>query len=346
MPFPRSFAAVGMTFMIALAIPGTANGELAELLVGETEANAGTIHPDCLDHSQPRLCTRLVAELVEELGRFNEAFSPPDLDELAAFYHEDAILYGGTPPRFFRGRDEIRSDLLMPLAAGIAGATIDLSAFRFQVINPNLIVVYGSPTTVVTLLNGDAVTLPPLTQTHTWVRQSGDRDRPFVLLTDHNGGVELLADDEEVRAGFLRPDCFDHPQPRLCTRVVEELTEELERFNEAFNPPDADQLAAFYHEDAILFVGSTGRFFRGHDEIRDEFFAPLVADLESAVVDLSEFRFRVISPNLVILYGSPSTVVTFKDGSVVTLPPLPQTLTWVRQGGDPSRPFAVLADHE
>ena len=144
----------------------------------------------------------------------------------------------------------------------------------------------------------------------------------------------------------IHPDCLDHHEPRLCTRVVEELTEELGVFNEAFNPPDADQLAAFYHEDAILFVGSAGRFFRGRDEIRNEFFAPLVAGVSHAVVDVSAFRFQVISPNLAILYGSPTTVVTFKDGSVVTLPPLPQTLTWVRQGGDSSRPFVVLADHE
>jgi len=141
-------------------------------------------------------------------------------------------------------------------------------------------------------------------------------------------------------------DCLDHQQPRLCSRVVEELMEELDRLNEAFNPPDADRLAAFYHEDAILFVGSTGRFFRGREEIRDEFFAPLAAGVENAVVDLSAFHFQVISANLVILYGSPTTTVTFKDGSVVVLPPLPQTLTWVRQGGDPAIPFVAVADHE
>jgi uncharacterized protein (TIGR02246 family) len=157
-------------------------------------------------------------------------------------------------------------------------------------------------------------------------------------------GVVLLA--TPARPDPIHPDCLDHHEPRLCARVVEELVAELDGFNEAFNPPDADQLAAFYHEDAILFVGSTGRFFRGREEIRNEFFAPLVAGISQAVVDVSAFRFRVVSPDLVILYGSPATVVTFKDGSVVTLPPLPQTLTWVRQGGDRSRPFVVLTDHE
>ena len=331
MPRTRVFATVAVLLFATPTMP----------------APASSIHPDCLDHQQPQLCTRLVEEMIEELGRFNEAFSPPDLDQLAAFYHEDAILYAGTLRRFFRGRDEIRNELLTPLAAGITGATIDISAFHFQVINPHLVVVYGSPATVVQFPNGATVTLPPLTQTHTWIRQGGDRERPFLILTDHNDGPPApLAGTGSSGSGPIHPDCLDHQHPRLCTRVVEELTEELGRFNEAFNPPDADQLAAFYHEDAILFVGSTGRFFRGQDEIRNEFFAPLVADVSQAAVDMSAFHFQVISPNLVILYGSPGTVVTFRDGSVVNLPPLPQTLTWVRQGGDRSRPFVVVADHE
>ena len=146
--------------------------------------------------------------------------------------------------------------------------------------------------------------------------------------------------------GSIHPDCLDHHEPRLCTRVVEELTAELGRFNEAFSAPDATRLAAFYHEDAILFVGSSGRFFRGRDEIRNDFFVPLVAGINSAAVDISAFHFRVNSPNLVILYGSPTSVVTFKDGSMVTLPPLPQTLTWVREGRDRDRPFEILTDHE
>jgi ketosteroid isomerase-like protein len=147
-------------------------------------------------------------------------------------------------------------------------------------------------------------------------------------------------------ASRIHPDCQDHHEPRLCTRMVEELTAELGRFNEVFSHPDADQLADFYHEDAILYVGSAGRFFRGRDEIMNDFFAPLVAGINSATVDIAAFHFRVVSTNLVILYGSPTTLVTFKDGNTVMLPPLPQTLTWVRQGGERARPFVILADHE
>jgi ketosteroid isomerase-like protein len=144
----------------------------------------------------------------------------------------------------------------------------------------------------------------------------------------------------------IHPDCLDHHEPRLCTRLVEELTAELGRLNEAFGTRDAGQLAAFYREDAILYVGSAGRFFRGRAEIESGFFAPLVATINSATVDLSAFHFRVSSPDLLVIYGSPTTVVTFTDGTTVTLPPLPQTLTWVRQGGDRARPFLVLTDQE
>jgi len=174
------------------------------------------------------------------------------------------------------------------------------------------------------------------------------RNRKTLYATAGTILVIILAipTSAESAPADIHPDCLDHQQPQLCSRVVEELTAELGTFNEVFSHPDADQLAAFYHEDAILFVGSTGRFFRGRDEIRDEFFAPLVAGIASATVDGSAFHFQVINPNLVVLYGSPTTVVTFKDGSVVALPPLPQTLTWVRQGGDRSRPFVVLTDHE
>jgi ketosteroid isomerase-like protein len=165
-------------------------------------------------------------------------------------------------------------------------------------------------------------------------------------LTASSGVAGSLDNDGKASSNPIHPDCLDHHQPRLCTRVVEELTAELGRFNEVFSHPDADQLATFYHEDAILYVGSTGRFFRGRDEIRNDFFAPLVAGINSATVDLSAFHFRVVNANLVVLYGSPTSLVTFKDGNTVMLPPLPQTLTWVRQGGERARPFVILTDHE
>lgn len=341
-------ATFGMALLIVLAATSKVNSE-AEL-PGVVRKPEASIHVDCLDHDQPQLCARVVEELIAELSRFNEAFNPPDLDRLAAFYHQDAVVFSGG--RFFVGREEIRTELLAPLVAGITGATVDISAFRFQVISPNLVIAYGSPRTVITLPGGGTVTLPPLTQSHTWIRTSEDGKRRFVLLTDHNGGSERALTDPgstvavQSNGSDIHPDCANHDTARLCNRVIEELTAELDRFNDAFGSQNADELAAFFHEDAILFVDMNGRFFRGRDEIRNDFFAPLVAGILDATVDISAFHFRVISPNLVILFGSPTTVVTFMDGSTVTLPPLPQTLTWARQGGDRIRPFVILTDHE
>lgn len=164
-------------------------------------------------------------------------------------------------------------------------------------------------------------------------------------LTTRSGAAEPSESDAK-HGGPLHPDCLDHQQPRFCTRIVAELLERLEQFNEAFAAPQAEQLATFYHEEAILFVGSTGRFFRGREAIRDEFFTPFIVDLASANVDLTAFHFQVLSANLVMVYGAPRAVVTFKDGSTVTLPPLPQTLTWVRQRGERQHSFVILADHE
>jgi hypothetical protein len=39
---------------------------------------------------------------------------------------------------------------------------------------------------------------------------------------------------------------------------------------------------------------------------------------------------------MILLALSPTTVVKFRDGSTVTLPPLPQTLTWMRQRSGPA----------
>lgn|GEM_PF-6683760 len=145
----------------------------------------------------------------------------------------------------------------------------------------------------------------------------------------------------------VHPDCQDNHEPRLCTRVVAELRAELDRFNEAFSAPDAARLAAFYHPKAILYDNSIGRFFRGRDEIRDDYFAPLVTLISSATVDASAFHYQVVSPDLIVLYGSPTAVVTFKNGDTVTLPPRPQTLTWVRStDDDQAKPFVIISDQE
>src|SRR5215510_8923484 len=211
-------ATVGMVLITVLAMTSNVNSE------GRPH---GDIHVDCFDHDQPQLCTRVVEELIADLGHFNEAFNPPDLDRLAKFFHEDAIVF--SRGRFFVSREEIKTELLTPLVAGVSGATVDISAFWFQVINPNLVIAYGSPRTTITLPGGGTVTLPPLTQSNTWIRQSEGGERSFVLLTDHNGGSERSLTD--VESSDIHPDCANHHEPRLCNRMVQELTAELNRLN-------------------------------------------------------------------------------------------------------------------
>src|SRR5262245_15864011 len=89
-----------IALMIVLTVPPAINGEVSKPFVGG-KSRAGSIHADCLDHDQPQLCTQVVEELTAELGRFNEAFNPPDLDRLASFYHEDAVVF--SRGRFFAG---------------------------------------------------------------------------------------------------------------------------------------------------------------------------------------------------------------------------------------------------
>lgn len=111
MPFNRVLLlTIGLTLMTLPAAPHAASSRVIKPFDDTANTHASSIHIDCMDHPQPQLCIRLVEELITELGRFNEAFSTPDLDELAAFFHEDAILFVDTTGRFFRGRDEIRND--------------------------------------------------------------------------------------------------------------------------------------------------------------------------------------------------------------------------------------------
>ena len=291
-------ATLGMALIVVLAVTFQSNSEAAAS--AGVRSLTGSIHVDCLDHDRPQLRSRVIEELITELGRFNEAFNPPNLDRLATFYHQDAVV--SSRGRFFVGRDEIRNELLTPLVSGITGATVDISAFRFQVISPNLVIAYGSPSTVTTLSGGGTVTLPPLTQSHTWIRQSDGGERRFVLLTNHNSGSERELTEStgavQTNADDIHPDCANHHEARLCNRVVEELKTELDRFNDAFASPDADELAGFYHEDAILFVDSTGRFLRGRDEIRNDFFAPLVPGTNSFFIMQKDLCLRpFVSPH-------------------------------------------------
>jgi hypothetical protein len=74
--------------------------------------------------------------------------------------------------------------------------------------------------------------------------------------------------------------------------------------------------------------------------------APFAAAIASATLDWSPFHYQVIGPNLVVTYGAIPAAGTLKNGIAITQPPLPQTLTWIRNPEhDPLRPFVVVSDH-
>ena len=129
--------------------------------------------------------------------------------------------------------------------------------------------------------------------------------------------------------------------------IIAEITTVLDGFNRHFNPPNIDEIVKYYHRDVIHYVANAGRFYRGRDELRAEFFAPFVAGVAWARLDFSPMRFQVVSRDLVISYGAIPGMVYLANGETMEQPPLPQTITWLRNPeGDPARPFVVLAAHE
>jgi hypothetical protein len=158
---------------------------------------------------------------------------------------------------------------------------------------------------------------------------------------------EALSSALNTDSPSIHPDCADSKHPQKCTKIVNQIQEELALFNQAFNPPNLDEIVKFYHPEVIHYISSTGRFYRGRTQLRNEFIAPFLGVVSNAELDFSPFHFRVVSPDLVITYGAIPGVIHLNDGSTVVQPPLPQTVTWVRNDeDDPSRPFVVIADHE
>ncbi len=146
------------------------------------------IHPDCSDSPQPKLCTAVLHELVEEFAAINTMLQAPDLNEFAAYYHERAThsVAGGN---FLRGRQEIRDLLLRPLVASVRSAHIHYDQFRFEVINPNLVIAYGTVPSTIVRPDGQTV-VQTLIQTVAWIRNGGnDRKRPFVMNSVHTAPV-------------------------------------------------------------------------------------------------------------------------------------------------------------
>jgi hypothetical protein len=152
---------------------------------GVAHADERPIHPDCTNNPHPELCTEMVNDLLTELGKFNEAFISPNLQEAADYYHPRAILYTAAT-NFLIGRESIKNTLLAPLFAAIRTASVDFHKFHFSVISPSMIVSYGALPATIVLSNGTTLQQPPLPQTLTWIRnESFDRKRPFLITSDH-----------------------------------------------------------------------------------------------------------------------------------------------------------------
>src|ERR1035438_3388027 len=162
-------------------------------------------------------------------------------------------------------------------------------------------------------------------------------------------GLLLAAPGPAAKAdGFtLQPDCQNNPYPSLCNDMVNQLIGELTSFNAVFAHPNAEQAAAFYHPLASLYTTATGQFYIGRDNIQNNYFVPFVASIAHASVNFSTFHYSVIDYNTIVTYGALAASGVLKNGTAFTQPPLPQTLTWVRNDRyDPTHPFLIVSDHE
>jgi ketosteroid isomerase-like protein len=163
-----------------------------------------------------------------------------------------------------------------------------------------------------------------------------------IVATVVSFGVTAAASSESP--GPIPADCSDNPLPSVCGRVVAQIQAELNDFNRAFNPPNPDTLAAFYHEQAILYVHGTA--YRGKTEIRNGFFVPFANTFSSGTVDTSAFRYQVIGESKVITYGALTAEAIFTNGHPFHQPPLPQSLVWVRNDRADGPRFVIISDHE
>ncbi len=177
------------------------------------------------------------------------------------------------------------------------------------------------------------------------VQVTGSALLVFRLLIGLGKMQPALADDHSKTA--THPDCMGNRDPKGCTEVIMEIKAEFECFNQAFDPPNLDEIAKFYHPQVVHYISAINFWFRGREEFRNNFLAPFVGSVAKAKLDFSPYRFQVIDRDLVIPYGALPGVILLKSGATVIQTPLAQTVTRVRSPErDRGRPFVVLADHE
>jgi ketosteroid isomerase-like protein len=155
-------------------------------------------------------------------------------------------------------------------------------------------------------------------------------------------GTTLLGGSEAFAGQPVHPDCVDNAQPEMCTNVVETILLELEAWHVALLDGNIDEMAEFYVDPGAI-VSIFGEFYRGKDAYRSGFLTPMFTyQVCSADFDFSATRFQVLSPDLVVQYGSvPGTLFNY-DSSTIPLQQSTMSI-WTRNHGDQKRPFAVAA---
>jgi hypothetical protein len=108
-----------------------------------------------------------------------------------------------------------------------------------------------------------------------------------------------------------------------------------------------DEIVTFCHEKVIHYISAAGIWVRGRQQLRNVFWAPFAALITGGSLDWSPYHYQVLGPDLVVTYGAIPAMGSLKSGGTFTQPPLPQTVTWIRNPAhDPLRPFLVISDHE
>lgn len=142
----------------------------------------------------------------------------------------------------------------------------------------------------------------------------------------------------------LHPDCVDNQHPQLCTFFVNQLEDELIALRQAFVAGNLNTMASFYMSPgAVVKIGES--FYRGHSSYRNDFLGPFYANMiRSADFDVSNTRFQMVSPGVIVQYGTLDAGVTFQDNSTGVISSRAM-LVWVYNGG-PDRPFLVAAEFD
>jgi hypothetical protein len=151
-----------------------------------------------------------------------------------------------------------------------------------------------------------------------------------------------------VRAEMaIHPDCKDNRHPVLCTTMVNDLIEELVLVNRTFETVNPLALVEFFHPEAVAYTGATSTFYVGLDSIKNDFLIPAFRGVRTASIDFHLFRFSVISPSVIVTYGKLTATIVLDNGLIIKQPPLPQTVTWVRNDRfDRKKPFLITSKHE